>query len=170
MKLHTLSFLSAGILALSACSSGRAKPEAVEAASAPVSHNDQVDLAACEQIVKADLADEFAQCSDYSPEFRQMIRGAYEAVDEFGISILNADHRYKTQDGKPNVKSIGPAFREDARVKVPVVMQWPGNAPYTVAWILERRGSSWLITDLITSGHEHDNGSLFASLRSLKAP
>lgn len=168
MKPQTLFCLSVGLLALSACSSGNLKSQAPETVSGLPSSGDQADLGVCEQIVKADLADETASFRNYSAELKQTIQHAYSEVDEFGLSILNADHRYKTQDGKPDVKSVGPAFRKDARVMVPVVMQWPGSAPYTVTWILEPQGGNWLITDLVTSGHEHDNGSLLTSLRSLK--
>lgn len=166
---HTLKFFSlSSLLLLAACSPSDKSSHSAGINSRQASATTQADLATCERIVSADLADETAHCFSYSPQFRQMIRGAYAATDEFGISLLNADHRFKTQDGTPEVKSVGPAFRENSGIRVPVVMQWPGNAPYTVTWILQRQGGNWLISDLVTSGHEHDNGSLLASLKSLK--
>lgn len=125
------------------------------------------DLVACEQIVRNDLADESASCFNYSPEFRESIRRAYAAVDEFGISVLNADHRYKTQDGKPEVLSIGPALGNAGKIEVPVLMRWPGSSPYTVTWILGRAGVNWQVEDLLTAGHQFDNGSLLQSVKNL---
>ena len=161
----------ASVLSITGCmtTGSSAPPKPSEQATA--SSSDPADLVVCEQIVRADLAEENGDLALYSPEFRQAIAQGYKTVDEFDISILNHDIRYLTTDGKPAIKSVGPAFHTENKVKVPVKMQWDSDPPYTNTWVLVQSGSTWLITDLFTSGHGYNNGSLRNWLaNNLKTP
>jgi hypothetical protein len=123
------------------------------------------DLVACDRIVRNDLVDEAALYPDYDPRLRTLLRRAYNTLDDTGLPVYNADHRYKSQDGAPPNVTVMPAVeRSSNEIAVPVVMQWQGNPPYTVTWILRRSGGRWLIADLVTVGHGFDNGSLLAYL------
>ena len=122
------------------------------------------DARNCEFYTKAILKNEDRNentlNSCYAPDFRNLIFLGIQSTDEDPLPFLNYDFVYETQDSNPKVLKIGPATIQVGQISVPVAMQHTGSKPFTKTWIFSRVNDRWMVTDIVTAGHEFNNGSL----------
>ena len=115
-------------------------------------------------ILKNEDRNESTLNSCYAPDFRKLILLGIASTDDDPLPYLNYDFVYETQDTNPKVLKIGPAAIRGAQINVPVVMQQGKNRPFTKTWIFVRIKDRWMVSDILTSGHEFSDGSLAAKL------
>jgi hypothetical protein len=126
------------------------------------------DVKNCEFYTKAILKNsdrnENTLSSCYTPEFCRLIKLGIASTDEDPLPYLNYDFIYETQDSNPQILKTGPGVIKGEQIFVPVVMQHPRNKPFTKQFVYSRINDRWLVSDILTSGHEFSDGSLASQL------
>ncbi len=120
------------------------------------------DVAICEQITRK-IISQMNQNIFYTPEFSKLLRKGMES-DGSEAPYLNYDFIMETQDMEPKALSLGPGKIIGNKIYVPYVQVHQGQQPFTKTWVFVNYNGQWLAEDLLTSGCERGNGSMFREL------
>jgi hypothetical protein len=136
----------------------------VGATMASTSTPSMADVALCEQITRKIISQN--QNSFYTPQFAELLRKGMES-DGSEAPYLNYDFIMETQDMEPKALSLGPGKIIGNKIYVPYVQVHEGSKPFTKTWVFVNSNGQWLAEDLLTSGLERGNGSMFKELSEL---
>jgi len=120
------------------------------------------DVAICEQITRK-IISQMNQNIFYTPEFSKLLSKGMES-DGSEAPYLNYDFIMETQDMEPKALSLGPGKIIGNKIYVPYVQMHQGQQPFTKTWVFVNYNGQWLAEDLLTSGCERGNGSMFKEL------
>lgn len=140
---------------------------AIESTKSPT----MADVASCEQITQKIISpaqhDGITNLNNfYTPNFAELLRKGMES-DGSEAPYLNYDYIMETQDMEPKVLSLGPGKIVGNKIYVPYVQVHQGARPFTKTWVFVKYNGQWLAEDLLTSGRERGNGSMFKELSEL---
>jgi hypothetical protein len=130
------------------------------------------DVALCERITRKITSssdrDELILNAYYTPTFASLIKKGCEAGDG-EAPYLNYDFIGETQDDSPKPISIGPGKIVGNTIHVPYVQvhTYPNSRPFTKTWVFVKENGEWRASDILTSGREQGNGSMFANLKHM---
>ncbi len=120
------------------------------------------DVAICEQITRK-IISQMNQNIFYTPEFSKLLRKGME-TDGSEAPYLNYDFIKESQGDDPKALSLGPSKIIGNKIYVPYVQVHQGARPFTKTWVFVKYNGQWLAEDLLTSGFERGNGSMFREL------
>jgi hypothetical protein len=167
-------FTSVGIMTLAGCETALKSPGLNTATTnaAATSLINSSEIAFCERItqkiVSSSDRDELILNTYYTPSFAALIKKGCEAGDG-EAPYLNYDFIGETQDDSPKPISIGPGKIVGNTIHVPYVQvhTYPNSRPFTKTWVFVKENGEWRASDILTSGREQGNGSMFAGLKHM---
>ena len=128
------------------------------------------DVAMCEQITRRIVStsdrDGGILNTFYTRKFGSLIKQGISAPPG-EVCCLNYDYIRDTQDDEPKPLSLGPGKIVGNKIYVPYVQVHQGARPFTKTWVFVKYNGQWLAEDLLTSGRERGNGSMFKELSEM---